>query len=389
MITGFIERFRAFRMPEDKIRVGILGGGCAGLSLARTLAEIDTIELLIADPQKPGERPDHSWGFWRTRGMDDPFSMARKHWHKWRIITPSGEVEQIAELFPYAAIESKAWLTDCRRKAGKSGAVLRSLNVHTVRRTENSFALETDDGEIKVDKIYDSRTPSLPKGIMLQHFLGWEIEAEHPCFDQTTVVLMDFRCDQSRGIHFIYILPYSPHRALVESTMFSPRLEENPFYESAIDQHCTDILKTGRYRILRREKGVIPMGFLASRDPALPAIGGNGGAIRPSSGYAFAFIQKQVQTISKMVKSGEFTAPPSPHQPIDLWMDQLFLRVLRQFPKIAPRLFLAMGKALDGDTMALFMAGEATWRIRFKVIWAMPKWPFFLALGGMGRNKNG
>ncbi len=376
-------------MPGGKTRIGILGAGCAGLSLARKLAEINGMDLMLADPLKPGERRDHSWGFWQTQGMDDAFAMARKHWHQWQIITPSGRAVQKAELHPYAAIESKAWLTECRLKAVKSGADLRRTDIQSVRKTDDSFILETGDGEITVDQVYDSRTPTLPEGIMLQHFLGWEIETEHACFDETTAVLMDFRCDQSRGIHFIYVLPYSPHRGLVESTMFSPKPEDDKFYENAINQYCDKILETGQYRVLRRERGVIPMGFLSSKDPALPSIGGNGGAIRPSSGYAFAFIQKQAESIYNLVIKGDFNAPQSPHQAVDLWMDRIFLRVLRKFPAIAPRLFLAMGKALTGDTMALFMAGEATWRIRLKVILAMPKWPFILALAGMGKHENG
>ncbi|XDZ64713.1 lycopene cyclase family protein [Alphaproteobacteria bacterium LSUCC0684] len=376
-------------MPGDRIRVGILGGGGAGLSLARRLAGMEMLDLIIVDSQKPRDRADHSWGFWHTQGMDDAFHMARKHWHRWQIITETGTADQRAERFAYAAIESKAWLTDCRLKSMKSGAEIHPYHVHAVRRTDSTFVLETDDGEITVDAVYDSRPPPLPEGIMLQHFLGWEIETEHPCFDESTAVLMDFRCDQSRGVHFIYILPYSAHRALVESTMFTPTLEENTFYENAIDRYCREILASGQYRILRREKGVIPMGVFAPRDPELPSIGGNGGAIRPSSGYAFAFIQKQADAIRACITGGEIHASTLPHQPVDLWMDRIFLRVLRRFPGIAPRLFLAIGKALNGDAMALFMAGEATWSIRLKVILAMPKWPFILALAGVGRHRHG
>ena len=45
---------------------------------------------------------------------------------------------------------------------------------------------------------------------------------------------MDFRCDQSRGIHFIYLLPYSPAEALVRSTMLSTKRQSDEFYAEAI-----------------------------------------------------------------------------------------------------------------------------------------------------------
>ena len=59
---------------------------------------------------------------------------------------------------------------------------------------------------------------------MLQHFVGWEVKAAAGAFDPTTAILMDFRCDQTQGMHFIYCLPFSDQEALIESTLFSPEL---------------------------------------------------------------------------------------------------------------------------------------------------------------------
>jgi len=47
---------------------------------------------------------------------------------------------------------------------------------------------------------------------------------------------------------------------------------------------------------------------------------------------------------------------------------------------LAPTLFSHVASALHGDEMALFMSGLANYRIRLKIIMAMPKWPFFKAL---------
>ena len=58
------------------------------------------------------------------------------------------------------------------------------------------------------------------------------------------------------------------------------------------------------FQILRKEAGCIPMNFLSPRDPSLLAIGANGGCVRASSGYAFAFIQKQVQQIARDLAEG-------------------------------------------------------------------------------------
>ena len=52
-------------------------------------------------------------------------------------------------------------------------------------------------------QILDSRPPTVPDDIMLQHFVGWEVKAAAGSFDPKTAILMDFRCDQTRGMHFI------------------------------------------------------------------------------------------------------------------------------------------------------------------------------------------
>ena len=41
---------------------------------------------------------------------------------------------------------------------------------------------------------------------------------------------MDFRCNQSRGLHFIYVIPFSKKKALIESTLFSKNVEDRKFY---------------------------------------------------------------------------------------------------------------------------------------------------------------
>ena len=204
------------------------------------------------------------------------------------------------------------------------------------------------------------------------------MRAKDPVFTPDTAILMDFRVDQSRGMHFIYLLPFSTTEALVESTLFTPQVEDEDFYISAISDYLSLHLGLTEYDAVHRERGVIPLGVMPRHDPQIPGIGGNGGAIRPSSGYAFAFIQKQIdQAIARACNSG--LAVSMPHQAIDLWMDAVLLHVLRQFPQLAPDLFLRMAAALTGDEFATFLSGEAGWRLRLKVILAMPKWPFLKA----------
>ena len=115
-----------------------------------------------------------------------------------------------------------------------------------------------DDGNIEAApaaQVFDSRPPRVPHGCMLQHFIGFEVRAPKPVFDPETVILMDFRVDQSQGMHFIYLLPFSATEALVESTLFSASTLDEDFYTGAIDSYLQRYFDLTSFEILRRERG--------------------------------------------------------------------------------------------------------------------------------------
>ena len=360
-----------FIQPSKNISTIIIGGGCAGFSLARKADQLPAgVTVLLTGKTK---RQDHSWGFFLNDDTADAAPMVRKTWPRWKIITETHDVTQSATHHPYAGLESKAWLTHCKDRAIAHGVQISPAHVDDV----HGQTVTTTAGRLSAETIFDSRPTSPPNGMMIQSFIGHEVQTANPVFDPDCAVLMDFRCDQSRGIHFIYVLPYSDRQALIESTMFSPVIQDDEFYETAITRYLTDKLNVDQHITLRREKGAIPMGILPQADNGAIAIGGRGGAIRPSSGYAFSFIQRQVNQVLAGL-------PPLPHQSIDLLMDRIFLRVLKRFPRKAPQLFRRMAAALTGDEMARFMSGHADLKLRLKVIMAMPKWPFLRALLAKG-----
>ena len=355
-------------MPDSDAatkHIAIIGAGCASLSLAAKANELPKTKLHIIEPSYPMQA-DHIWGFWAMDWLLQARPLVRKSWYKWAIVTEQTHNVMQSARHPYQAINRHQWLAQCRDQAAKHGVVF-----------HNSLdAAHLDDNA----EIFDSRPPKAASNVMLQHFAGYEVRAPAGSFDDSTAILMDFRCDQSRGMHFIYCLPFSDRDALVESTLFSPELAPQDFYEKAIADWLGTVAKVNDFEITRRETGVIPLGFFARHDPDLRGIGGNAGAIRPSSGYAFTFIQKQINRALTRAKAGKPLSFDPPHRMLDLWMDRIFLSVLRHQPLIAPKVFGAMARRLDGDEFATFLSGEATMRLRLKVILAMPIWPFLLAL---------
>ena len=369
MIAGFTPIFRGYPMCADPVspaepsnKLVILGDGCAALSLAQHADQLSEYQITVVRPEGAPPERDHIWGLWKIPGADHTAGLERASWHRWSIVTNRGEAILQSDVRPYMALNRLSWTGACRDIAARAGVAITS----TMPDRESGYWLDT-------------RPAAVPEGMMLQHFIGQEIVCDDAVFDPGTAILMDFRTDQSQGMHFIYLLPFSEREALVESTLFSPTRCGDDFYRTAIETYLRNIIGVSHYQVSREEKGTIPLGILPRRDPSITGLGGNGGAIRPSSGYAFVFIQKQVKALVASLRQGrvEVTVP---HRAVDLWMDAVLLSVLRHWPEQAPQLFLAMARALSGEEFARFLSGEASWRLRAKVVMAMPKLPFIRGL---------
>jgi len=131
----------------------IIGGGCAGYSLARHAAKMDGVSVLLAGDQR---RQDHSWGFFLNEDTKDAADILRKTWHRWQVITRERHVTQEAKTYPYAGLESKAWLSKCKAEAEHI-----QVSRANVLKVEGG-AITTDQGVIVSKTIYDSRPPLIP-----------------------------------------------------------------------------------------------------------------------------------------------------------------------------------------------------------------------------------
>ena len=344
--------------------IEIIGDGCAALSFAARASEVDGNVTLIK-PNKAPPAKDHVWGFWSDPLLAGPQTMVRQTWNKWAVITHDDCAVLDSDTKPYNAFKRNDWMKHCRGLAESSGVKI--IEEKDWNKSEHSL-------------LFDTRPPIVPNGCVLQHFHGIEITTEDERFDPNVAILMDFRVDQSKGMHFIYLLPYSKTEALVESTIFSTSLAEKQYYLETIDSYLANYYNITDYSITHEENGVIPLGKLSLHDDQIPGLGANGGATRPASGYAFLFIQRQIDAAIKLNNNGQKLAFSNPHKRIDLWMDSVLLTVLKQWPEHGPTMFIRMAKTLTGDQFVNFLSGDAGFWIRLKVIFAMPKWPFIKAV---------
>ena len=69
---------------------------------------------------------------------------------------------------------------------------------------------------------------------------------------------MDFDIPQKNSTRFIYVLPFSKTKALVEYTLFSPNELKKDEYLNSIKSYLKN-LNSGNYEVVETEQGSIPM----------------------------------------------------------------------------------------------------------------------------------
>lgn len=377
------------RQPaEPDFDYAILGGGAAGLSLALALSRSPLAgrSVLIVDPE-PKDSNDRRWSFW-TDAPSPYDGFARRTWERLRFLAPGFDRTWELAPFRYVTLRSLDFYQFARQQlADRPVTFVRGVGeaVDGIQRA----AVRVDRKIYRAKWVFDSRPPSRRQledrwhNLLLQHFLGWEVETAKPTFDPGTVTLFDLRTPQRGGVTFFYILPFRENRALVEYTLFSPALLADEEYESALRLYLMELAAPG-YRILEIERGVIPM-----TDRPLPrrlgrrilAIGTRGGRVKPSTGYAFARIQRDSERIvASLVRFGHpFSIPADPLR--SRLQDSLLLEILACKPSAGRAILSAIFRRNPLQRVLRFLDGRTSWLEDMPIMAAHPPAPFLAAAG--------
>lgn len=374
-------------------RVAILGTGLSGLSLALALLRHeDRPELVLVDRRETFPR-DRTWCAWETAAW--PISGAARHrWDAWRVRADGREAVHRRAPVPYACWSSDALHERALARLARAGAVTLRLGERVRTIDPEAGTVRTDRGTVEADLLVDAlglTSPLLrghplgrgPRGAdaaaaspgLVQSFLGLEVETEHPVFDPGVVDLMDFDAlPVVPGLaRFLYVLPFSPTRALVEDTTFGPTGIPAPRRRRALERRLAD-LGAGAWRVVHEERGNLPMSthaFPARHGRRCWTAGTGAGALRPSSGYALARIQRHAARTATAITAG-LPGPPGVGAPRARPLDAVLLAGLRDEPGAAPGWFRDLVAGTDPGTFARFMSDVASWRDELRVAAASP-----------------
>jgi lycopene beta-cyclase len=330
----------------------VVGGGCAGMQLINALLKLpaeQTGEILLIESNQPTIHK--SWCFWTNKQSEYDF-LVEKHWSELKFCSSRSELSGIINPYQYNYINSERFFEYHKQLISNSSRVrVVSEEVIKFKSEKDLKHVYTLNNQYTANHVYNSTIDhsfvDSAKILLWQHFKGWFIKTDQEVFNADQATIMDFNIAQDQAAHFIYVLPFSKTEALVEFTSFSVLdCYSDQVYDSYLRKYISAKFDCP-YEIIREEKGKIPMtdyNFPARDKEGIIQIGSAGGAIKPSTGYAFNRISRQTnyliecflknnESINNVNSSGRFH-----------FYDTLLLQIIRDKPetvsKIMDQLFV-------------------------------------------------
>lgn len=350
----------------------IVGGGCAGLSMALQLKrKLGPDKSILIIDRATKQVNDRSWAFWTKDqlplGLD---SIVRHRWSKLRFVGEDWEKSSSVGPYCYQFISGIDYYRYMKAQLSAYPNIeWRLAEVDLVGEDEKGAYAYAEQEKFYADWLFDSRvdqaallTKRQGQYFLWQHFRGWRIRTAQPVFSPQQATIMDFGKKTPEETAFFYVLPFSEQEALVEYTVFSPNILPQEQYDNQLSSYLEDTFPAVEYTILEKEQGQIPMTNMDLADRRyrrIRSIGSAGNAVKPTTGYAFLRIQQQVACmVAQLVQTGEIDNQRRAKNRLD-WYDNLLLYLLQHHPERSTQIFSALFrtqpfarilKFLDQDT---------------------------------------
>jgi lycopene beta-cyclase len=367
--------------PDDRFDAVLVGGGLQNALIALALLEArpeSRIALVERGARLCGE---HTWSFHERDVPDDcrawlaPLIVSR--WADYDVKFPAHE-RTLKSTYASITSERVAGIVEERLRNARgsvllTGAAATQVDAHTV-------VLE-DGTDLAGHLVIDARGPELCSRAGApgyQKFLGLELELGRPS-PFVRPLLMDARVPQVDGYRFVYVLPFSEHRVLVEDTYFSdsPSLDVGTLRERVHEYARGAGLDV--QGVIREETGVLPLPVkglpeIAARSPL--AAGYAGGWFHPGTGYSFPVALRLARHVAQTppadVFGERFTALMAAHR--KQFRFAAFLNRML-FAAFAPEMRFSVLERfykLPEDTIARFYALDTTAGDRLRILCGRP-----------------
>lgn len=370
--------------PPDLL---LAGAGLASSLIALALSEARPgIRILMLD-QAPGPSQAHTWSFhspdlspeWHRRL--DPGLRCR--WSGQEVRFPD---HSRALRAGYASMEGEGLarlLADLPGLTFRWNAKITGIDARGV-----ACGGERIEAPCVIDGRGAAPSPHLVTGF--QKFLGIEYETDVP-HGLTRPVIMDATVAQQDGYRFVYLLPFSPRRILVEDTRYSdgPALDDEALAR-AIGAYIRDRGWAGRE--IRRERGVLPIAlahdaeaFWREAEGGAVPVGLRAGLFHPVTGYSLPVAARVADVIAGADLRTHAVFAALRRHALEKARDDRFLRLLNRmlFRGCAPERrhrVLSRFYRLPEPLIERFYAGRLTPLDRLRIVTGKPPIPLSDAL---------
>ncbi|MEM6811307.1 MAG: lycopene cyclase family protein [Pseudomonadota bacterium] len=375
-------------MSDDVIDIAVLGGGCAGLGFAMQYAGTKSQETVTIFENRKNYQGDRHWSFWLHN--KDHFihrDILKSEWSEWSFSKGGTEYLHQSHEYAYCTIDSADYYQKAQSIIESDNRLFLNLgiDVFNVSYDEESklYNIDTSKGQYQARKIIDCRShyeaPQKDYAIY-QIFYGAVIESKN-AFVNHQAGLMTNMTHEDHGFSFLYLLPFSKDKALIEYTVFSKIVFPPEILKPFLSKYLDDYFQN--YDILKEEQAILPMNVFIDYNQRLELeisyirLGKDTGALRAATGYGFVNIYKQINDL--ILNLNDFSKVNKTPNALLNWMDRVLLKIIHDHPQKMPNIFLALSKNMPTNSFARFMNNNPNYYDIVRLIMAVPPKPFMKA----------
>ena len=380
----------------ERLDIALVGGGLANGLIAWRLSQLRPelrFGLIEAGPEVGG---NHTWSF-HEGDLTSPE-------HAWMAPFVTYRWSDNEVRFPnrrkrlgtgYCSVSSERFRELLTARLGE-----RILCGSPVRGVTPTSVLLDDGTEIEAGCVVDGRghAPSRHMRLGFQKFLGQEIEMAEP-HGVDRPVIMDATVPQSDGYRFVYLLPLTATRLLIEDTYYADGADlDRARLTASIRQYMTDHGWEAQ-TIVREEEGILPIAIdgdieaFWDEKAGVPASGLAAGLFHPTTGYSLPDAVKLADRLAGLpdLHAEAVYAETRAHS-VSTWKERGFFRMLNRllyFAGDASQRYRILEHfyRLDAPLVARFYAARLKTRDKLRILTGKPPVPFGNAIRVLARHR--
>ena len=369
----------------------ISGAGMAGLSLAYAIChepELRSKKILLVDSDSKTQN-DRTWAYWE-KGVGRFDELVFRKWDEVAVTHPNHNKIRVSMApYQYKLIRGADFYRAMREFLGQQPQVTwiqdRVLDIGS--NAQHAWIQSTHQ-RYSGDLVFDSTFRpafNLPyRNHLWQHFKGYVIEMNQEVFDHHLPDIMDFSVPQvDDECTFLYVIPFSKTKALVELTFFSEPILTQEKYTELLEDLIEKKWPGVAYQVEEEEFGIIPMSDTPFQEIVTHRhvrIGTAGGYTQPATGFTFALTQERLGEIVHQLKKGQ--TPTSTRHWARKRMEAyaaILLNVLKWKRYAGQYFFPELFLKNPAHRVFAFLSGHTRWIDEIKVMNTAPWIPFILA----------